>query len=673
MSKVLDNITEWFVNWILGFMGNLVGLLKYVMGLTIYHVLNAFQKVLTETFGTDITWFNEHIPIINSMYKIIITLSICLLCMSCAWQIFRSIGGNISGEVEEPWIIIARTLIFGFCIVYSKDICDIVMRFANVFYVGVQNNDKNAVEFQNTFKKWFEASRNLNLEIISTDIAAFMPSKSLDAKYKLVELYSKFCVVFFNELLAYILLIPVMWNYFKLVLESVERYVAMCFMYYSAPLALSMGAARSTKNITTSWARMYGASLLLLILNVMCLKMFASFFGQMYASSEILLFPRIIFLYGFLKVCQHLDEYMAKMGISVANTGGSLLDDMMAAGRMVGDGAKGLAGSVGRGAGLISGLKGGKGANALNGGNSQKVPMTPGGGNVHMNGSGTMNGNGNANLNGNGIMNGNGNANLNGGGTMNGNRNANLNGGGNALKGYSNVGNAAMQISRQGGGSSYPGTQVRSGGSGYCLPMSNTNAGNNLNNTVKNLSGPTNSSTPISGLKTNDGKAVSYSDICVGNNNEKITGISYDENGNIKGVTTANGEFGLNESIHTQNGENIASDGYTSADGIKVDAHEDATVGDLLTAMDMDANADFYNSYNDASGDSNISSPYGDVTFDPNDDLSSNGEPLPDNFANLDEINHEDEYVEDGEDGEQTDEYVEGDESEDIFDDADNG
>ena len=40
-----------------------------------------------------------------------------------------------------------------------------------------------------------------------------------------------------EALVAFILTIPIAWNYFKLVLEMAERYVVIGVMYYTMPLA----------------------------------------------------------------------------------------------------------------------------------------------------------------------------------------------------------------------------------------------------------------------------------------------------------------------------------------------------------------------------------------------------------------------------------------------------
>ena len=75
------------------------------------------------------------------------------------------------------------------------------------------------------------------------------------------------------------------WNYFKLLLETVERYVVVGVMCYTSPLAFSLGGSKATRNVFKSWCRMVGSQLLLLVMNVWFLRGFASSVGQFIGPS----------------------------------------------------------------------------------------------------------------------------------------------------------------------------------------------------------------------------------------------------------------------------------------------------------------------------------------------------------------------------------------------------
>lgn len=69
-------------------------------------------------------------------------------------------------------------------------------------------------------------------------------------------------------ILMLILEISLGWNYFKLLLETVERYIVVGVLCYTSPLAYCMGGSKATEQVFKSWCRMVGSQLLLLVMNV---------------------------------------------------------------------------------------------------------------------------------------------------------------------------------------------------------------------------------------------------------------------------------------------------------------------------------------------------------------------------------------------------------------------
>lgn len=117
-----------------------------------------------------------------------------------------------------------------------------------------------------------------------------------------------------------IFMIALAWNYFKLLLETVERYVLVGVLCYTSPLAYSMGASKATSRVFQSWCRMVGSQLLLLVLNVWFLRAFDSSVGQFIANGGALSSGQgSVFLWLFcalalLKIAQRCDSYLAGYG-----------------------------------------------------------------------------------------------------------------------------------------------------------------------------------------------------------------------------------------------------------------------------------------------------------------------------------------------------------------------
>ena len=80
-------------------------------------------------------------------------------------------------------------------------------------------------------------------------------------------------------LIALILLVLLSINYIKMLFEAGERYILLCVIVFTAPIAFAMGASQNTGNIFKSWCRMLGGQIFLLIMNVWCLRLFTNMIG----------------------------------------------------------------------------------------------------------------------------------------------------------------------------------------------------------------------------------------------------------------------------------------------------------------------------------------------------------------------------------------------------------
>lgn len=137
------------------------------------------------------------------------------------------------------------------------------------------------------------------------------------------------------------LLIALGWNYFKLLLEAVERYIVVGVLCYTSPLAFCMGGSKATNQVFKSWCRMVGSQLLLLVMNVWFIRGFNSSVGQYIGNGGALstgqgsIFLWLFCALAFLKTAQKFDSYMAAMGLNVAQTGSSMGMELLMAARVI--------------------------------------------------------------------------------------------------------------------------------------------------------------------------------------------------------------------------------------------------------------------------------------------------------------------------------------------------
>ena len=326
---MLDWIFEGIANWVASIMTQ---------------IMDAISGVFLGALGTDMTAMEEYFPFAVSAYTIIQYTAWVLLFLIVVWQLFRAFSGPFS-ETENPLALVARGTIFAVLIGYAKPIFSLVLDIARAPYTALMDASLDPGDF--TFAGVEQALTNGLATLVSV-------------------------VTVVGLILLIILMIALAWNYFKLLLEAVERYVLVGVLCYTSPLAYAMGASKATSRVFQSWCRMVGSQLLLLILNVWFLRAFNSSVGQYIANRGALTTGQgNIFLWFFcalalLKIAQKCDSYLAAMGLSVAQTGSSMGMEMLMAARTLTGFAKGggnaasvFGGAAKAGTGAATGAAGG--------------------------------------------------------------------------------------------------------------------------------------------------------------------------------------------------------------------------------------------------------------------------------------------------------------------------
>lgn len=299
-------------------------------------LMDAVSGLFLNALGTDMTAMEEYFPFVASAFTVMQYMAWALLFLITVWQLFKAFSGPL-GESENPWTLIVKSALFAFLIYFAKPIFLYILNIAKAPYTALMDVVVSKEHF--TFAGIEGALRNGLTNFISM-------------------------VSVVGEILILILIIALGWNYFKLLLEVVERYIVVGVLCYTSPLAYSMGASQSTSQVFKSWCRMVGSQLLLLIMNVWFLRAFSSSVGHYVGAGGALtnghgsVFLWLFCALAFLKTAQRFDAYLASIGLNVAQTGTGLGFELLMAARLVTSGVGGFsrAGNVfGSGAGGVGG------------------------------------------------------------------------------------------------------------------------------------------------------------------------------------------------------------------------------------------------------------------------------------------------------------------------------
>ena len=316
---MLDWIFEGIVTWVSSIASEL---------------MDAVSRVFLDALGTDMDAMEGYFPFVTKAFEVMQYMAWAVLFLITVWQLFRVFGGPIT-EAENPWQLLLRSALFALLVGAARPIFTMALDIARAPYTALMEVSMEAEDF--TFAGIEEALKNGLTTIVST-------------------------VTIVGPILILILLIALGWNYFKLLLECVERYIVVGVLCYTSPLAFAMGGSKATNQVFKSWCRMVGSQLLLLVLNVWFLRAFDSSVGQFIGNGGALasgggsVFLWLFCALAFLKTAQKFDSYLAAMGLNVAQTGSSMAMEMVMAARVLsglGGGAK-SAGSVFRSGGTAA-------------------------------------------------------------------------------------------------------------------------------------------------------------------------------------------------------------------------------------------------------------------------------------------------------------------------------
>lgn len=295
---MLDWIFEGIITWISSVVTDL---------------MDAVSGMFLQALGTNMTAMEEYFPFVTKAFTVMQYTAWAILFLITVWQLFRVFGGPVT-DAENPLTLIGRSALFALLIGYSKPIFSMVLNIATAPYTALLDLQMTAEDFT------FAGIEQVLMNGLTTLIAA---------------------ISVVGLLLLIILEIALGWNYFKLLLETVERYIVVGVLCYTSPLAYSMGASKVTVSVFRSWCHMVGSQLLLLVMNVWFLRGFNSSMGAYIGNGGALstgygsVFLWLFCALAFLKTAQKFDTYLAALGLNVAQTGSSMGMELLMAARVI--------------------------------------------------------------------------------------------------------------------------------------------------------------------------------------------------------------------------------------------------------------------------------------------------------------------------------------------------
>ena len=257
-------------------------------------------------------------------------LGIGLVIIIISWQLFKTFGLPIGIEAENPVQIAWKSALSLFCIIFARPIFDIGFSVINGGGGGGPLAAINELESEVSIQKIFSLS----------DF-----SSALDSLASTLAFTFSSGVATVMMVVAGVMIVIILFNLIKMLLELLERYCILGVLSLTAPLGFSAMCSSATSNVFRAWVRMCVGQYIMLLLNIWCIRLFLIMASNGMNADNFIIW--MFFLLAFSKVSQKMDTYLQRLGLEVGSTGSSLLGELLAVRSVAGGFSKGAASTMG--------------------------------------------------------------------------------------------------------------------------------------------------------------------------------------------------------------------------------------------------------------------------------------------------------------------------------------
>lgn len=353
----MEEIIEFFgdilmgaFRWIGSFFGGIIqGLAGFIFSCIDVFLQNGDNSLANNDDGKMIVE-NVLSPLYDFSKEYLVPIALSIMLLIVIWRLLVTMFGEMAANGEDPIVLFARTIIFGFAIAMSMTIIDTVGNkivfpiVCDMASVDVSLNEKAADGLNKgkagTIKDINETfGTNLTEEDMNTpstkiddggsdgEKGAILVAGTLSGALLSFMTGSQGFFVFFLAILVYILIWGVMvlvmaWKCLGICYKLIQRMVSFLFVLYMAPLAFACGPSKSTQRVFEEWCKMVGSYALTMILTTGLLRVTQEIVYQsfVFAGKENINFIGSAMVFGiaiaFIDIIKQLEQYVDKLGFT---------------------------------------------------------------------------------------------------------------------------------------------------------------------------------------------------------------------------------------------------------------------------------------------------------------------------------------------------------------------
>ena len=339
-------------------------------------LLSWIQKILIQSmdlininilylFSPRLLAMDIYFPFFKTIYPMVVWCAYAMIIALFLFKLYQNFLLTASRSYESPLVLTVRMILSFILVMYLPVFTNALLSFADTIYWDLIKKEtiiyKEALfqslstVIEHTLKNGWETLLSMVTDVMTDVLGVFSPLALIGNSVKDTAI----------ALVSLCLTVMIAWNYFKLVIQLIERYIVVGIMYYTMPLACVPIVSRETASISKAWVRMFISELILIVLNLAFVMAFrisvgshsmiqaVTIEGHKTGGSLVWCFT----ILAFLKAAQSIDAQLSRMGFStpaltnglagsLGSLGSNLKRDVMMASRM---------GMGGRGAGPMKG------------------------------------------------------------------------------------------------------------------------------------------------------------------------------------------------------------------------------------------------------------------------------------------------------------------------------
>lgn len=330
---ILAALGESIINLIVGMLILILEFLLTIVAFLLDTVIYTFSFMFDSDFMSKVY---EAMPVISKADDVLTMMGIAVaIILLCSMIIHMGLTPLISAgkNVPYPSLIVFRTLLVIPLVICAEKISIYLSNIFASFYSMMLTAYSDELE-----TKFFLTSALSGYFEGDLDSALSTPTESMQAIQDgmgLTESVMSTISSAVGILLVLFLIIMVGWNLIQLFLEMFERFATMFFLMKISPLTLATAIYPSSEKVAKSWLSFFIGQFCVWVLQIMCLGWVIGCLGNVSQFDAAFPESKITAMvcwagicYGLINMSRHIDDYINKLGLTAAVTGGDFFKDI---------------------------------------------------------------------------------------------------------------------------------------------------------------------------------------------------------------------------------------------------------------------------------------------------------------------------------------------------------